>query len=255
MEKPEEKLETIRTLRGDIEGMVRDNQVSVVSVVAQEADKKSGAASREEAARAKATRSRFLFFGILLLVLGVGGAALLYTLFAQPVGEEVVTTLPQQLVVTTQVEPISKVELASVLLERPQGPVAYVPGEGDPFTPLSVTEVLNALFPGVTERLTRSVGPRYTILITPQGPAVLFEVSAYERAYSETLSWERTSLATTLQNLFGTAGTTTPYTDTIILNLDVRTNGDTLYTFQTDRLLIFTTHEVLPTIIPLLRGV
>lgn len=257
MEENEKQLETVRTLKGDIEGMIRDDKVSVVSVVAQEADRKSGAQSRAEEVAEQNTRSRFLLLGIVLLVVGVAGSVGAYFLFARPVetGREA-AALPEQIAITTQVKPIARGDAVLAIQERPTGPVAYVPGTtGEEFTALTAQQAFLLLFPNGSDRLARSLGPKYTLLATPQGPALLFEVNSYERGYSEMLTWENTSLGIVLTNVLGTAGTTTPYVDQILLNLDVRHNGDTLYTFQTDKLLIMTTEPVLKSIIPLLGGV
>lgn len=256
MEETEKPVETIRTLKGDVENMVRDNKVSVVSVVAQEADRTSGAQARANEVAERGNRGRLVLIGIILLVLGIGGSVGAYFLFARPVDTNPNSlVLPNQVVVTTQVRPVTPQEVPELLLEHPSGAIAYVPGEGAVFTALSSQDAFLLLFPNANDRLVRSLGPRYTLLATPQGPALLFEVASYERGYSELLSWERTSLNVNLKHILGTVGTTTSYADAIMLNLDVRTNGDTLYTFQTDKLLILTTEPVLKSIIPLLGGV
>lgn len=256
MEETEKPVETIRTFKGDVENMVRDNKVSVVSVVAQEADSKSGAQARADEVAERGNRGRLVLVGLILLILGIGGSVGAYVLFARPVntGSHGII-LPNQVVVTTQIRPVAPNTVSELLLERPDGAIAYVPGEGTVFTALSSGEAFLLLFPNANDRLIRSLGPRYTLLATPQGPALLFEITSYERGYSEMLSWERTSLNVNLKNILGTTGTTTSYADAIMLNLDVRTNGDTLYTFQTDKLLILTTEPVLKSIIPLLGGV
>ena len=218
--KEESSVRPVETYQGDIEKLVQNKNVSVVSIAAAEAVRRGGASlGGEQPAKepvdwgAMLKRAGMIGGGVLLLAVAAG--LILFVL--QParsvqvpaaavspfinVDATKVLTIPanNKLTHTDVVNSLNDerkaVQLSLGLMERLYIAESATTTDGkETLTPLTAQQVLEFLSPNVPDALARSVDPVQFLLgihvYAENQPFLILRTDSYEQAYAAMLSWE-----------------------------------------------------------------
>lgn len=210
----ESSVRPLQTYKGDLESVVTEKGVSVVSIAAAEAARRGKEPLKTETPEEKEARQRswaMVIGGASLLLLALG---VLAVVFLRPTS---VTSpqLPKSPFITT--DETAKVlvpaghgnrdeVMTNLLAARQQAKLSLgliewlrivepsSEKDGIPRT-LSFQEFLGIIAPQAPAELTRTLGNGYTLGLhsfDENQPFLLFQVDAYEPAYAGMLIWERT---------------------------------------------------------------
>lgn len=222
--KPEQPLvKPLQTFQGDIESLVGEKQISVVSIAAAEADKRApqstGPAPAQEG-RPWLKKSLFIAAGMVLLA-SAGGVGYYIYMRMQPVPLAQQAPAPFILVDDTKTVVLKPgdetrqimdalmrakqgTQLALGLVARIQVAKAGPLGDGS-LVEVSAPEFLQALAPEMPLQLVRTLEPQMLLGLhsfDENQAFMILKADSYETAYAGMLSWEDTMYAD-LMPLFG----------------------------------------------------
>lgn len=199
----------VHTLKQDLQGVVREQKISIVRAVALEEDRRiTDTAVIQPAQKPHSEWGKQVILGGLLL-LALGGAALggVYLVMSDRAAR-IPVQLPDSLLFSentrtlalddqspTQVK--STIERARATLGASFGSITrivptYQGPEGQP-RPVTLSEFLTALGTRPPERLLRALGDTFFFglhAIDKNAPVLLLEVASYENAFAGMLEWE-----------------------------------------------------------------
>jgi hypothetical protein len=230
LEKPKEEVSSVKsieTYQSDIEQLVQDKNVSVLTIAAAEAERRSktgSAAQTTEGGGEKlsfaqkitefikniAGRTAMIFIGIILLVAATGAVAYI---FLRPT-----TTPPPQAILspfivvddtkaiaisagdtrgtimTNLVNARDTTNLALGLIDRLVPVVASTTASGQTTqTAMDVQSFLSAVAPNIPADLLRNVEPTYLLgvhVYNSNQPFMILKIDSYEAGYAGMLAWE-----------------------------------------------------------------
>lgn len=213
--KPEQPLvRPLQTYQGDIESLVGEKQVSVVSIAAAEAERR-GALPLDQAAPAQEGRpwikKTLLVAGGLLLLTATGGVGFYIYSAMQPVPLSERMQAPFILVDETQTIVIQPGDQRQKIIEAlvaakhgtalSLGLVARIqPAKPGPLNDgslveVTATEFLQALVPEIPAQLVRTLEPQMLLGLhsfDENQALMILKADSYETAYSGMLAWEQT---------------------------------------------------------------
>lgn len=246
--KPLPRLSTLRTYQGDINSVVRGENISMTGIAVKERERqlKRGEETPEE------SRKTGLLIAISVLLVLLGTSAVSYVLFFRNTEEGTTPTLraSQSLIFAnteTQID-VTGLEDSAVARQirraltqsRTLGTVedlvltTKTPGvdleNPDLITPLSTGEFFARTAPRSPSTFVRLLDSRYMYGIHGYGTNygfLFFRTNDQENAYSELLSWEKSGMARDLLPLLreetDTTGISSPvFQDALIKNIDTR---------------------------------
>ncbi|HVZ75999.1 MAG TPA: hypothetical protein VG934_01870 [Candidatus Paceibacterota bacterium] len=216
--KPAGGVRQIETYQGDIENLVANKNVSVVSIAAAEAARRG---SNQEPAPASAPidwgslgkRAGMVIAGMVLIM--VAGAAVWYVLRPAPsvqiaapedspfieVDDTKVLSIPGGSIdhsdfIQALTQQRDNVQVSLGLIERfILATASTTAGGQQAYTPLSATDVLSLLSPDVPSSLLRSIDPTQYLLgvhaYDGNQALLIFKATSYEGAYAGMLEWEK----------------------------------------------------------------
>lgn len=265
---------TMRTLKNDLQEIVREQKMSLVRAAALEEDKKRDTQKVEAKpvpTKRKNGTGLMIGFFALLIVAGFGAGAFVF--FAQnasvapsPLSRSLVFAENTNLL---PIDGLSPLELKRTLaaarqrlsaslgsITRVAPAVATQPGVSASETPVSFGTFMSALDTHIPDELTRALGDEFFLgfhVVDTNAPVIIVPVVSYERAFAGMLAWEA-SMNDDLQPLFtavpnlalGENGLPEKrrFTDMVIRNYDVRALKDDsgtvqlYYSFPTQNLLV-----------------
>jgi hypothetical protein len=244
----QERVVGMHTLKDDLQGVARDQKLSVVRAAALEQDKRRGVERLEIEARPSRLRG-ILMTSVTLLILGLLALFGVYyyvahsaapiqvpqsnsLVFAEssvslPLDNTTPATLKQQLAQARQIAG----NLGSITRLIP------TISAGGIARPATFSEFMQALGAHPPDDLVRALGDDFFLglhIVDKNAPVVIVQVTSYDRAFAGMLSWEATMNADlaplftavpqfVLENGIPTQRT---FTDSVFRNYDVRTLSD-----------------------------
>jgi hypothetical protein len=204
-----EGISPLQTFQGDITRAVQDTGVSVVSIAASEAVRRSTQplASGETAANTSRT---WLFVVLGLVLLGSAGGLLAFVLLPKEslqqeqtgvapfiaVDETHAVVLPAnadpRTILTLLTSAKNKVSLSLGLVEQLYVERAATSSNGSP-SYIAVPQLLSLVAPTLSEEFLRNTSPVYLLGVHAFGinqPFLLLKADSYEQAYAGMLAWE-----------------------------------------------------------------
>ena len=215
--KKEPGVRSLETYQGDIEQLVENKNVSVVSIAAAEAARRGGSGSAAPASRAATDilgllkKAGMILGGVVLLA---GAAGALAWVLQPPkavdmpaaqtspfikVDETKVLTLPDTPVshadfIQALAQQQSTVSLSLGLIERLYLATASTTPQGQQLTQLSAPAMLALLSPNVPDTLLRAIDPNVYLIgvhsYDSNQPLIILQATSYEAAYAAMLAWE-----------------------------------------------------------------
>jgi len=276
-----EGVKQLETFQGDIEEVVEKNKVSVVSIAAAEATRRSRE-PLEKKTDSIVKKILFIILGILVLSAAVG--IILYALTqqhsvavpAQPVSPSITvdeTTIVSLATTTSATSALSLLANTNSQLSVPLGLVErlLITTDANGQQAMDAQTFLSLIAPSAPQNLVRTLQAPFVLGIYSyhqNEPFLIFTVDSYTQAYAGMLAWEPT-LAPALSPLFALATSTSasvatttaqviqsPFVDGVLENHDVREIVDSthtpvlLWTFlDAQTLVIATSDETLQEII------
>lgn len=250
---PPEGLPRIRTYAADLSEEMRERGTTLTSIVS--AEQARHAAPKEDPAVATNRRRTLILGALALCLIIIGAASVSAALFFRKKSQPTVITssiiFPNRTVsVDVAAGPLAASLIALRENENPSlGEVERinVTAGGAPLSAQALATALGAPEPLVREVTDAMIGIHS---FDRNQPFVIFEIAAYDRAFSATLAWEP-SMGRALGMLFAPVGAkgnipTLAFNDALIQNLDVRRSQaawPVLYAFPSQHLLILTTNE------------
>lgn len=269
-ERPEWLIKPLRTLRGDIEEVVKEGKTSAVKIAVAETQRATGA--EETISNFTAPRRKLpvknILIGAAATILIVGGGAGLYFIYLK-------TSAPQPINITAKRQTIINTETEKALdisnLDRPKiiavlnaekialpknlstvTSVSFVQKTGATTTKMVATgNFLEQLQVQAGTPFIRALEPNFVFGFHNIGqpePFLILKTNAYDFAYDGMLRWEN-YLATDLGPIFLSTTTNNYFEDKIIYNKDTRVLRGTdgairlLYSFNDKNTIIITTNE------------
>lgn len=213
--KDEATVQALETYQGDIEKLVQDKNMSVVSIAAAEAGRRETAAPPAKTSlqdlRPRIIKSIMVVAGVLLLI--AAGAAIIYVTKPAPAVNISTASTPTPFINVDStlafiVPPGVKRGAAMNALQAQRQNISlslgliarlYLALSLDPttqkLTPLSAEQLLTILAPNAPASLLRAVEGKPYILgihsVTGNQPFVILQTDSYEQAFSGMLQWEQ----------------------------------------------------------------
>jgi hypothetical protein len=209
----------LRTLRDDMSAVIQSSKISLIRAVSLEEDKKKTApqtlSAVEVQMRSRRTRHTLSVLFVIILLIGIGSAALLgvYTITnlqqgvqAQPPNASILFaehSIPlvidhqspeqiKQILATARVSSAGSV--GSITRITPIISVVDATGASVQ-TPATLTQFLHALGAHVPDDLTRALGDNFVFgihAVDKNAPVMIIPVISYSRAFAGMLAWEST---------------------------------------------------------------
>ena len=273
--KEQPSVQPLETYKSDIEKIVQQKNVSLVTIAAAEAERR--ASSGESVAKAEPGRTRFMLnllmisIGVLLLVAASG---VLAYFFIKPGAAQQAAAVPQAPFVSvdgqqTVVIPAGETNRDAIMqsLTSAKNATALSLGlisqlyvstptttqSSNTLEEIDPQTLLQLLAPDVPQELLLALNPQYLLgvhVYDGNQPFFMFDVNSYEQAYAGMLAWEPT-METDLSPLFINMPEQPPagFVDQIVDNDDARVIEDQsgnivlLWTFINRDTLVITTNE------------
>ncbi len=268
---PKDAVQSMRTIKQDLQQVVHDQKISIVKAAALEQDKAKPPVFATT--KRSSTAKNVVFAGLLLLFLGsaaLGGVYLVVQGRVAPLPEQPTTSLVfAEQTVSLPLDGQSPTQLKSVLAEARNGSSAslgsitriaplstnFTP-EGEVTRIATLQEFFSALGARPPEELVRALAPDYFFglhTVDKNAPLLVIPVLSYDRAFAGMLAWED-SINAELAPVFvrvpdltvGDDGLvqTRAFSDVVMRNYDVRALTDDsgaialYYSFPTRNILI-----------------
>jgi len=268
-ERPEWLIKPLRTLRGDIEEVVKEGKTSAVKIAVAENKRATGA--EETISNFTAPRRELPWKNILIgaaaTILIVGGGAGLYFIYQKVSEPEPTAITKQQKIINTEAEKVLDISN----LDRPKLITAInaqknsLPKNLSTITGINLVQKMGATTTGAVsagdflEQLQiqadtsfiRALEPDFVFgfhILGQTEPFIILKTNAYDFAYAGLLLWEN-YLANDLEPIFLSAPIIGEFEDKIIYNKDTRVLRNTdgvirlLYSFNDKNTIIITTNE------------
>ena len=273
-EKPQNTVRSVHTLKDDLQGVVREQKMSVVRAVSLEEDRRSHEKAQIAPSTPRSKRhSRVLLAVILLFLLGVGALLSVFVIMRQRTVAPPVQTI-SSIIFAEQSVPFvlsdrSVGDLKRTLAEARNvsagtlGSITrivpvIIPSTGGTTqgSPATLSEYMHAIEAHVPDDLLRALGSDFFLglhTVDENAPIMIIPVISYDRAFAGMLAWEGTmnadlapvftavSALTTDQNGVPVART---FHDLVMRNHDVRALKDDrgeiqlYYSFPTQDILV-----------------
>ena len=269
-ERPEWLIKPLRTLRGDIEEVVKEGRTSAVKIAVAETQRATGAS--DTVSNFTASRREWPWKNILIAAAGViliaaGGAGLYFIYKKVSAPELTVINVKRQTIINTEAEKTSDISgfdrtkiIASLNAEKISLPknlstvvgLNFVRKTGATTTEALVSaDFLTQLEVQANTPFVRALAPDFVfgfhILGQPE-PFLILKANAYDFSYAGMLRWEN-YLAADLGPIFLATTTVGLFEDKIIYNKDARVLRGAdgairlLYSFNDKNTIIITTNE------------
>ncbi len=269
-------LHAIRTYRGDVEDEVQTKNISMVSVVAAEEEKKAKEKKHDEV-RKKTFLANILYLVGSLVLLGAGATAVFYAYMASLPKDNSVPTNTKDVSLVfaerseTKILPLPTKEKLMTLLfnaksaeDNPLGTFEriFIASSSTSTDDIQSAEFFAAIEAKVPPTFARSLKGTMMIGLHTYSktiPFLMFRTESYEQTFDGMLRWE-SSMRESLSPFFDLGATTTlalPFEGAIIQNRDARVvrnqQGEIifLYAFPDEKTLVITEHP--DTFIEILR--
>lgn len=264
---PQDRLSTIRTYQGDIQSVVRGDNISMASIALKERARALAKGEEEAAAPSRGRNTILIGLSVFFVLMGITLVSY-FAFFAEKNSGPIVDTSIQSLVFADKQEVLDTTattgdvalrQLRRILAEeRTLGTIenivlsrSVVSTEDPTAAPgafaLTAAEYLRLLAPRAPDAFVRLLNTPFMYGIhgfEKNYGFLLFETNDGEKVYSELLGWERTSLARDIGPLLRedtvlSSGTVALFQDALIKNIDARVirdqNGEILmiYAFLT----------------------
>jgi len=269
-QRPEWIIKPLRTLRGDIEEVVKEGKTSAVKIAVAENKRATG--NEETISNFTAPRRELpiknILIGVAGLILIAGGGVGLYFIYQKASAPEpVALNTPKQTLINTEAEKVLDISN----LDRPKLITAInaeknsLPKNLSTITGINLVRKTNATTTEAVpagdflEQLqiqtdtsfVRALEPNFVFgfhILGQTEPFLILKTNSYDSAYAGLLRWEN-YLATDLGPIFLSTTTVGFFEDKIIYNKDTRILSDAdgkiilLYSFNDKNTIIITTNE------------
>lgn len=269
-QRPEWLIKPLRTLRGDIEEVVKEGRISAVKIAVAETKRATGApdtVSNFTAPRRELPWKNILIGATGAILIAAGGAGLYFIFKKVSAPEPTVITVKRQTIINTESEKtldignfdrtkiIALLKTEKISLPKNLSTVVgfnFIQKTGATSTEAVITgDFLTQLQVQANTPFVRALAPDFVfgfhILGQPE-PFLILKTGAYDFAYAGMLRWEN-YLAADLGPIFLVTTTISLFEDKIIYNKDTRVLRGAdgairlLYSFNDKNTIIITTNE------------